>query len=162
MRNLPVKKGFVSEPIYETYTIRILTPFGCTFFCANDIRHRVRHRIRYRIHMNVYKYLIYMNENLIRTVYDRRTVHIYVYGAKCGAETIYDRYMVNIYMNNVRCRIRCRTRFRIVRAKDAISVYGSYKFCLTRFVYGAFFTTVDLLLKKILNIDKKGFDPHFK
>jgi len=39
----------VYDPLYETYTIRILTLYEYMVFCSIDIRYRVRHLIRHRV-----------------------------------------------------------------------------------------------------------------
>ena len=63
-------------------------------------------------------YILYMNKNLIRTVYDRFTVDM---NTEPNMENIYERYTVNILTNGVRCRIRYRISF---VQKKHISVLG--------------------------------------
>ena len=110
----PAKKCFVYEPLYETYTIHILTVHGYMGFCTNHIRHRIRHRMRHRIRHHTVRVCI----NRIPFIYG---FHIWLPILHMnGIPIVYGPYKVFvhicIYTNNIRRRIRYR----------AWSVYRSY------------------------------------
>ena len=152
-----MKKGSVHEPLYEMYTNRVGTVYGCAVFCTNDVRHRVRHRIRrcqYTAPHTAKNTAPHSMDVNAETVYGPYTIGIPLYMGQY-TKTKYERYTVKIYTNGIRCLIsfvlgviygavyRSYAVPYIVRTKKTHIriglIYGSYTFRITVRIWSLFY-----------------------